>query len=43
MKRIAAIALLALAGCNQQPAEPKADLAKGGPPPIPPSPQTTSG
>lgn len=36
MKRIALIALLALAGCNQQPTEPKADLAKGGPPPIPP-------
>lgn len=36
MKRIAIIALLALAACQQQPAEPKADMAKGGPPPIPP-------
>lgn len=36
MKRLALFALLALAACNQQPAEPKADQAKGGPPPIPP-------
>jgi mono/diheme cytochrome c family protein len=36
MKRLALLALFALSACQQQPAEPKAEQAKGAPPPPPP-------